>query len=197
MNPSPVRAIAASVSLHRARSRASRSRVATLGQPIRPDLRSTAWRTARSISARWNVVGHELARPRAHVERVDDLHADRLHGRVADVEPELGERLGDAVQDADLGGRPHLEHRRVARRLVVEHDARRSGLLRPASPAGAGRSAPARRGGPRSPARRRGPAAGRRVPTPSRTPSWGTSTRNCEAAMPSCPSCGRRSAPGR
>ena len=86
-------------------------------------------------------VGDQSTVGALHVERVDDLFAERLHGGVADVEAELGERLGDAVQHADVVRRPHLDHRRDVRLVVVERHRRRAGRLglqRPAPSVGAG-----------------------------------------------------------
>ena len=57
---------------------------------------------------------------RLHVERVDDLVAERGHLGVTDVEPDLGERLGDAIEQADRIGAADLDHRGVRRAVVVD-----------------------------------------------------------------------------
>ena len=134
----------------------------------RPDTRArtdrgqaTACRSAFWISLRCGELGDEVAGAGPHVERVDDLHPDRLHGRMADVEAEFAERLRDAVQDADLAHGTDLDHRRVARRTVDELDRSAARACRPGSVAGGDTSAHARPAGPRSPVRGPDPCAGR------------------------------------
>ena len=198
VNPSPVRAIAASASLHRARSRALAVTACTLRR--RSHVSPTPHRSRDGVEhgpldlARGGA--DRSTRPpvaRAHVERVDDLHADRLHGGVADVEAELGERLGDAVQDADLGRSPapRSRSRCSTPRRGTPPAAGRAG--RPASAGDAGtcvaRSA-SRASIASSPPSARPRSA---FTAPTRCPPCRSSTRNCDAAMPAA----RRSAPAR
>jgi len=81
-------------------------------------------------------IRHRSASGGLHIERVHHFHTDRLHRRVTDVEPDLGERLRDPVQHPDLAHTVHLDHRRIRRRPIVEHHPRRTrrpSLRRPAS----------------------------------------------------------------
>ncbi len=117
-------------------------------RPYRPYPRPlrAACRTARSISASRSLVGDLPAGGVADVERVDDLRADRGHERLADVEVELGEGPGDAVEQADRVGGLHVDDRGRLRRAVVERRPR-SAPASPPRPAARRRSGPGRRGG--------------------------------------------------
>ena len=61
----------------------------------------------------------------AHVERIVDARPERLHLRRTDVEVQLGERMGDPVQDADAVGSLDVDHGRIDRSSIVEGHRRR------------------------------------------------------------------------
>ena len=110
MNPSPVRAMPASASLHRT----GRCGVGRPGGPSAATLPAAAglsdrsergWSTARSTSARYVGVGDLGAVGVAEVERVEHVWRPCVCTLAdADVEVELGDGPGDAVQHPDASG---------------------------------------------------------------------------------------------
>src|SRR5947199_7795074 len=116
VNPRPVRAMPDSASLHRKRSLAE----TTLGSSdTEPRLNARQRRQHCSLHLLAAADVDLAAGGVDDVEGVDDFSADGGHLGVEDVEVEVGQRPGDAVQHGDAVGGAHLDEGAARRRLVV------------------------------------------------------------------------------
>src|SRR5215213_5029921 len=115
--------MAASASLHRARSRVKPCGPGELGTSSAltgPTYSGDGVEHGPLDLGAVERVVDEPAVAAPHVERVDDVLAERLHRRVADVEADLGEGAGDAVEHPDAVRGADFDDGRRVRLVVVE-----------------------------------------------------------------------------